>query len=72
MYLFNFSHFGAHEFYISTNLRDEREWRVQTLWRNDYTFEPYSFVLFVEKEALLETGQQMSYTVSKRIWIKVL
>lgn len=36
------------------------------------TFEPYSFVLFVEKEALLETGQQMSYTVSKRIWIKVL
>lgn len=36
------------------------------------TFEPYSFVLFVEKEALLETGQQMSYAVSKRIWIKVL
>lgn len=39
--------------------------------RNHY-FEPYSFVLFVEKEALLETGQQMSYAVSKRIWIKVL
>lgn len=36
------------------------------------TFEPHSFMLFIEKEALLETGQQMSNIVSKRIGIKIL